>query len=165
MNESVTVKAELNLPSNPTEQIYESDLDHHLAGQSLPHQAQMAMPSSQPQCHQRQHRPSAQQSRSSICSSDGFSSSFESLPLPGQLQRTPVMEFGHPTNGGVNPQHLRVPDDPGGQPMASMGSSIGSEQPQKGWDTFRLLPPKPDRRGRGKLKLTNLWPDLIEKIR
>ena len=85
------------------------------------------------------------QSRSSLCSSDGFSSSsFESLPLPGQLQRTQAIEFNPP-----QPQQPRVPEDPGGHPPP-LGRTT-----QKGWDTFRLLPPKPDRRGRGKFWLAN----------
>jgi hypothetical protein len=94
-------------------------------------------------------------SRSSICSSDGFSSSFDSLPLPGQLQRTPVMDFNNSGQAppGMAQHHLlqqpRVPEDPG-QPSGGGSVAISAGTPPRGWDTFRLLPPKPDRRGRGK---------------
>ncbi|KAL3098213.1 hypothetical protein niasHS_002049 [Heterodera schachtii] len=95
------------------------------------------------------------------CTSDGFSTFDEaSLPSaaggPGQLQRVHAMQLGAAGAGGVHAQAAaarmvhhampRVPEDP--------APAVGTLQ--RGWDTFRLLPPKPDRRGRGALYVTLL---------
>ncbi|KAL3086260.1 hypothetical protein niasHT_040052 [Heterodera trifolii] len=104
-------------------------------------------------------RPRPSLSSATSCTSDGFSTFDEaSLPSaaggPRQLQRMHAVQLGG--GGGVHAQAAaarmvhhgtpRVPEDP--------APAVGTLQ--RGWDTFRLLPPKPDRRGRGALYVTLL---------
>uniref|UniRef100_A0A914HDU6 chitin synthase n=1 Tax=Globodera rostochiensis TaxID=31243 RepID=A0A914HDU6_GLORO len=88
-------------------------------------------------------RPRPSLSSATSCSSDGFSTfdegSLPGGPSPSQLQRVHAMQLGVHAQAAARVQG-RVPEDPA--PAGTL---------QRGWDTFRLLPPKPDRRGRGAL--------------
>nr|Q8T5G8.1 RecName: Full=Chitin synthase; AltName: Full=Chitin-UDP acetyl-glucosaminyl transferase [Meloidogyne artiellia]AAG40111.1 chitin synthase [Meloidogyne artiellia] len=95
------------------------------------------------QYHQHQHQfPGPGPSHTSVYSSDGFSCSMESIPLPEHLQqRNPPMEE-HYLQQTILP--TRVPESTVAKAREIVLSHITSQE-HLPWDTFRLLPPKADR--------------------